>query len=169
MTDPTQPPRSGAVADAAERAGETFTCVTPHKKSKAVYKDEHGFMVCGHCLNSAYASELCDIHGCPLAMSNDPTQSPLSGAERVGENFTDDVLRQMPPYENCTYTYCDLPGQCLSEGKCHHPRAEEVNRREAARNLAQWIDRGSLSDWTRDKTGRSYLEFLTDCILEAMK
>jgi len=26
------------------------------------------------------------------------------------------------PYDNCKYQICDLPGQCLSEGKCHHPK-----------------------------------------------
>jgi hypothetical protein len=26
------------------------------------------------------------------------------------------------PYPNCSFLYCDLPGQCKSEGKCHHPK-----------------------------------------------
>jgi hypothetical protein len=26
-----------------------------------------------------------------------------------------------PPYSNCKFRMCDLPGQCVSEGKCHHP------------------------------------------------
>ncbi len=26
-----------------------------------------------------------------------------------------------PPYDNCQFQYCDLPGQCRGEGKCHHP------------------------------------------------
>lgn len=28
-----------------------------------------------------------------------------------------------PPFDNCRYKLCDLPGQCRSEGKCHHPAA----------------------------------------------
>ncbi|BCQ23113.1 hypothetical protein NK8_12380 [Caballeronia sp. NK8] len=27
------------------------------------------------------------------------------------------------PFSNCQFRECDLPGQCRSEGKCHHPRA----------------------------------------------
>ncbi|PVX75591.1 hypothetical protein [Paraburkholderia unamae] len=25
------------------------------------------------------------------------------------------------PFENCSFRHCDLPGQCKSEGACHHP------------------------------------------------
>jgi hypothetical protein len=31
-----------------------------------------------------------------------------------------------PPYGNCQFRMCDLPGQCRSEGKCHHPAAAPV-------------------------------------------
>lgn len=27
-----------------------------------------------------------------------------------------------PPYSNCSFNICDLPGQCVGEGSCHHPR-----------------------------------------------
>lgn len=30
------------------------------------------------------------------------------------------------PFENCKYMVCDLPGQCINEGKCHHPKAGAV-------------------------------------------
>lgn len=26
-----------------------------------------------------------------------------------------------PPFDNCSFRMCDLPGQCRGEGKCHHP------------------------------------------------
>lgn len=29
--------------------------------------------------------------------------------------------RYTPPYSNCKYQMCDLPGQCRTEGRCHHP------------------------------------------------
>lgn len=29
--------------------------------------------------------------------------------------------RFKPPYDNCSFKLCDLPGQCRGEGKCHHP------------------------------------------------
>lgn len=31
-----------------------------------------------------------------------------------------------PPFANCKYQICDLPGQCVSEGKCHHPRDDSA-------------------------------------------
>jgi hypothetical protein len=30
-------------------------------------------------------------------------------------------MSNYPPYGNCGFELCDLPGQCLYEGKCHHP------------------------------------------------
>lgn len=33
------------------------------------------------------------------------------------------------PYANCEFSICDLPGQCLSEGRCHHPRKCTLNCR----------------------------------------
>jgi len=29
--------------------------------------------------------------------------------------------RFTPPFSNCSFRLCDLPGQCRGEGKCHHP------------------------------------------------
>ena len=26
-----------------------------------------------------------------------------------------------PPFDDCSFQECDLPGQCVGEGKCHHP------------------------------------------------
>ena len=31
-----------------------------------------------------------------------------------------------PPYANCSFKYCDIPGQCKAEGKCHHPAPAAV-------------------------------------------
>lgn len=43
-----------------------------------------------------------------------------------------------PPFSNCKFRSCDLPGQCRDEGKCHHPtsppaapRAEPVGFKDA--------------------------------------
>lgn len=38
------------------------------------------------------------------------------------------IENKNPPYDNCSYKVCDLPGQCISEGKCHHPK-ENVERK----------------------------------------
>ena len=29
------------------------------------------------------------------------------------------------PYGNCQFKHCDLRGQCIREGKCHHPIDKE--------------------------------------------
>lgn len=34
------------------------------------------------------------------------------------------------PFDYCSYAECDLPGQCLSEGKCHHPDARHQLSKE---------------------------------------
>lgn len=31
-----------------------------------------------------------------------------------------------PPFANCSFRMCDLPGQCRGEGKCHHPASAPV-------------------------------------------
>lgn len=31
-----------------------------------------------------------------------------------------------PPFDNCSFRMCDLPGQCRGEGKCHHPASAPV-------------------------------------------
>ena len=31
-----------------------------------------------------------------------------------------------PPFGNCQYKHCDLPGQCRGEGECHHPTKEST-------------------------------------------
>jgi hypothetical protein len=34
----------------------------------------------------------------------------------------DEVSPIIAPYPNCSFRICDLPGQCRSEGSCHHPK-----------------------------------------------
>ena len=29
-----------------------------------------------------------------------------------------------PPFANCSFNICDLRGQCMKEGRCHHPKDE---------------------------------------------
>lgn len=46
-------------------------------------------------------------------------------AEEVAAMLRDIDLTRFepnPPFPNCKYQHCDLPGQCRSEGKCHHPK-----------------------------------------------
>lgn len=39
-----------------------------------------------------------------------------------------------PPFDNCSFRMCDLPGQCRGEGKCHHPASAPVADERAAFN-----------------------------------
>jgi hypothetical protein len=47
------------------------------------------------------------------------------------------AVDRTPPFSNCRFRECDLPGQCRSEGKCHHPvttapaRSEQESDRDA--------------------------------------
>lgn len=36
-----------------------------------------------------------------------------------------------PPFANCRYRQCDLPGQCRDEGSCHHPASGERSADDA--------------------------------------
>jgi len=50
----------------------------------------------------------------------------------------DNASVQTSPFSNCGYTHCDLPGQCRSEGECHHPRAEPPMTNEKGRPMTYW-------------------------------
>ncbi|MGZ9893073.1 hypothetical protein ACXXNA_05895 [Bordetella bronchiseptica] len=46
-----------------------------------------------------------------------PQASPVAG----GAAHEPLPGRFKPPFDNCSFRMCDLPGQCRGEGKCHHP------------------------------------------------
>jgi hypothetical protein len=46
------------------------------------------------------------------------------GVEPKGEQ------RRNPPFANCSFRICDLPGQCRGEGKCHHPKGGRDSKPE---------------------------------------
>jgi len=37
------------------------------------------------------------------------------------------------PFPNCKFRLCDLPGQCIEEGKCHHPVELPASAKEGER------------------------------------
>jgi hypothetical protein len=37
------------------------------------------------------------------------------------------MMDNAPPFQNCKFKLCDLPGQCRGEGKCHHPQSHDKN------------------------------------------
>jgi len=43
-----------------------------------------------------------------------PFTQPAASEEPSQEHYK-------PPFDNCSFNLCDLPGQCRGEGKCHHP------------------------------------------------
>ncbi|MGE8659085.1 MAG: hypothetical protein ACN6O8_20265 [Achromobacter sp.] len=47
------------------------------------------------------------------ALASSPVAKPLP------EHFK-------PPFDNCSFRMCDLPGQCRGKGKCHHPASAPV-------------------------------------------
>jgi len=79
-----------------------------------------------------------------------------------------------PPFSNCKFELCDLPGQCRSEGKCHHPAAtpdgeavacsaviEQV--REACKAACERQDRPRFSWKKGNETVAAYKQGLSDC------
>lgn len=62
------------------------------------------------------------------------------------------------PFGNCEFRICDLPGQCRSEGKCHHPRKlTDADRAEICSAALEEASRAAYlrlfpknerSDWT---------------------
>jgi phage FluMu protein gp41 len=57
-----------------------------------------------------------------------PTFAADAGAPTIKEDLTVAGVVQAAstsaPYPNCQFEICDLPGQCVSEGKCHHPHTK---------------------------------------------
>lgn len=62
---------------------------------------------------------------------------------------SEDVLRRAatrnftPPFGNCSFRMCDLPGQCRGEGKCHHPSdaAPQASEADPLQEAADWLMR----------------------------
>ncbi|MFM0226116.1 hypothetical protein [Paraburkholderia dipogonis] len=40
------------------------------------------------------------------------------------------IIGTQAPFSNCRFKFCDLPGQCRDEGKCHHPAVPAAQRVE---------------------------------------
>ncbi len=43
------------------------------------------------------------------------------------------------PFKNCEFEICDLKGQCLGEGKCHHPKKVTVEMLDEIQALRQQV------------------------------
>jgi hypothetical protein len=48
-------------------------------------------------------------------------QMAFGGGEVLSDKSASDAQPKNAPFANCQFRECDLPGQCRSEGKCHHP------------------------------------------------
>lgn len=70
-----------------------------------------------------------------------------------------------PPFGNCRFSACDLPGQCKAEGRCHHPKdgpasepQGDAQRYPAIEMLDKWLtepatdaDRKAFEDWKQSR------------------
>jgi hypothetical protein len=54
--------------------------------------------------------------------------------------MTEHDIERIAPFTNCQFKYCDLIGQCKSEGKCHHPRAEKQGEYETLKKDAERME-----------------------------
>ena len=61
-----------------------------------------------------------------------------------------------PPFGNCSFRMCDLPGQCRGEGKCHHPSDAAPQASEAVR------DAGPAASEDADQKMREVLQWIVD-------
>lgn len=50
--------------------------------------------------------------------------------------------RFKPPFDNCSFRLCDLPGQCRGEGKCHHPGESGATVKKPEKPIATLHDDG---------------------------
>ncbi|MDR8400076.1 hypothetical protein NE850_27585 [Paraburkholderia sp. USG1] len=74
------------------------------------------------------------------------------------------IIGTQAPFSNCRFKFCDLPGQCRDEGKCHHPAvpaAQPVEQTRAltddardAEILRTLIHRTHACDLKFDKAGK---------------
>lgn len=47
---------------------------------------------------------------------------------------------KQPPFGNCQFRICDLPGQCRAEGKCHHPAAQAAEPKGMTATLRSYFE-----------------------------
>jgi hypothetical protein len=78
---------------------------------------------------------LSDAINCIMRLAN---PQPASEQQRT--------IDRTPPFATCRYRECDLPGQCRTEGKCHHPASEQ----QAAPLTPEQV-----------RSAREYLRYLT--------
>jgi hypothetical protein len=63
--------------------------------------------------------------------------------------------RDNPPFSNCSFRLCDLPGQCRGEGKCHHPKVEQQGDGGASSwraDVQKVLDALDPDDWCGDES-----------------
>lgn len=72
-----------------------------------------------------------------------------------------------PPFDNCSFRMCDLPGQCRGEGKCHHPASAPVADERAAHGYGSPADVSQRIEQYLAQDGR--MNSGTQLLYEAMK
>lgn len=62
------------------------------------------------------------------------------------------IIGTQAPFSNCRFKFCDLPGQCRDEGKCHHPAVPAAQPVEQTRALTEDARDSARYRWLRDKS-----------------
>lgn len=88
----------------------------------AEYPEEGSFVCDGSSVTAAPAQA--EQQGEPKAPPGYRLQ-PISEYEAMCAFVRGEQQGGNPPFANCSFRICDLPGQCRGEGECHHPKAEQ--------------------------------------------
>lgn len=69
-----------------------------------------------------------------------------TGREALLAESAQSTLNPALPFSNCQFRICDLPGQCRSAGRCHHPaRVERSDGVVMPRELSEEMVRAALA------------------------
>ena len=67
------------------------------------------------------------------------------------------------PFNNCEFKICDLRGQCIGEGKCHHPIKPTDESSRTIADQAEYIAMLKLNNKFKDEANQKLREALEFC------
>ncbi len=89
---------------------------------------------------------------CPDEMTHEQMQEWERNIKPFVEPVKQEPVNKNAPFDNCKFHICDLPGQCIGEGKCHHPiKTIEPVKQESAHYVDSTphlhVGDSSFEDW----------------------